>query len=365
MVSGDKLVEMNDTPYDTEDTLQALLENFPEILSGNQSGPGDTLRWQLVKREAAIPDGGGPAGRWSVDHLFVDQNAVPSFVEVKRSSDTRIRREVVGQMLEYAANAVKYWPKDSLRQTFESSCKGGDPAGLISSLIGSAEPADIIRFWEQAETNLRAGKVRMIFVADEIPDELRCIIEFLSGQLSTAELMAVEVRQYVNGSHQALVPTLIASPRRAPVVSTAAPRQWDRPSFLEALRAKKGDAAAVTALRIMDWAESRAELVTWWGKGAVVGSYFIGLKSYRPPLYPVAVWTSGDIQMQYQPIRKRVSPEAALAVAQIFSETSGIQAAPDIVNRYPCFPISRLDTPDRLNQFFEVLTQTFDRLSQK
>jgi hypothetical protein len=33
-----------------------------------------------------------------------DQNAVPTLVEVKRSSDTRIRREVVGQMLDYAAN---------------------------------------------------------------------------------------------------------------------------------------------------------------------------------------------------------------------------------------------------------------------
>jgi hypothetical protein len=31
---------------------------------------------------------------------------VPTLLEVKRSSDTRIRREVVGQMLDYAANGV-------------------------------------------------------------------------------------------------------------------------------------------------------------------------------------------------------------------------------------------------------------------
>jgi hypothetical protein len=57
----------------------------------------------------------------SVDHLFVDQDAVPTLVEVKRSSDTRIRREVVGQMLDYAANAVVYWPLERLRATFEAS----------------------------------------------------------------------------------------------------------------------------------------------------------------------------------------------------------------------------------------------------
>ena len=31
----------------------------------------------------------------------------PTLVEVKRSSDTRIRREVVGQMLDYAANGQR------------------------------------------------------------------------------------------------------------------------------------------------------------------------------------------------------------------------------------------------------------------
>jgi len=50
-------------------------------------------------------DGGGD--RWSADHLFLDQDAIPTFVEVKRSTDTRIRREVVGQMLDYAANAIR------------------------------------------------------------------------------------------------------------------------------------------------------------------------------------------------------------------------------------------------------------------
>jgi hypothetical protein len=38
----------------------------------------------------------------------LDQDAIPAIVEVKRSTDTRIRREVVGQMLDYAANSVVY-----------------------------------------------------------------------------------------------------------------------------------------------------------------------------------------------------------------------------------------------------------------
>jgi hypothetical protein len=84
-----------------------------------------------VGREAALPDADDATGRWSVDHLFLDQDAVPTLVEVKRSSDTRIRREVVGQMLDYAANRVVYWPLDQLREFFarHASATAATPFG--------------------------------------------------------------------------------------------------------------------------------------------------------------------------------------------------------------------------------------------
>lgn len=40
----------------------------------------------------------GAAACWSLDHLFLDQDGVPTLAEVKSASDTRLRREVVGQM---------------------------------------------------------------------------------------------------------------------------------------------------------------------------------------------------------------------------------------------------------------------------
>ena len=54
------------------------------------------------------------------------------------------RRKVVGQMLDYAANSVAYWPVESLRVAFEVSANGAgeDPNQLILSLI-KATPEDI------------------------------------------------------------------------------------------------------------------------------------------------------------------------------------------------------------------------------
>jgi len=91
------------------------VDKYPELIVGEQINPDDPPRWIVIQREAAIPSSEEQSGRWSIDHLFLDQRARPTFVEVKRSSDTRIRREVVGQMLDYAANALKYWPPDQIK----------------------------------------------------------------------------------------------------------------------------------------------------------------------------------------------------------------------------------------------------------
>lgn len=101
---------------------------------------------------------------------------MPTLVEVKRSSDTRLRREVVGQMLDYAANAVVYWPADNIRDQFEAQCTaaGQDADVAVGQFVDDA--VDPEQFWERVRTNLQAQRIRMVFVADEIPRELRRIV---------------------------------------------------------------------------------------------------------------------------------------------------------------------------------------------
>lgn len=67
---------------------------------------------------------------------------MPTLVEVKRSSDTRIRREVVGQMLDYAANGAVYWPLERLREFFARQCEreGRDADAVVVEVAG--EEAD-------------------------------------------------------------------------------------------------------------------------------------------------------------------------------------------------------------------------------
>ena len=202
------LVALEPAEFATEDDFQLLLAKFPSLLSWEQNDAGMPRRWLLLKREQAVPAEDGGGGRWSVDHLFVDQDGVPTLVEVKRQSDTRLRREVVGQMLDYAANAVVYWPIDQLRSEFETSCaqKSADPAEEIIRHLGA--DIDPETLWQQIKTNLQAGRIRMLFVADRIPAELRRIVEFLNQQMDPAEMLALELRQFAGEGLKTVVPIM-------------------------------------------------------------------------------------------------------------------------------------------------------------
>src|SRR3954452_14444149 len=110
-----------------EDHMQALVARYPELIT---DGDGDLL---LIKREQEIADSEDGGGRWSLDHLFVTREGVPVLVELKRAVDTRLRREVVGQMLDYAANATAYWQAGRIADSFRATVadSGVDPDAVL------------------------------------------------------------------------------------------------------------------------------------------------------------------------------------------------------------------------------------------
>jgi hypothetical protein len=300
--SDGRLVEMSNEGYNSEGLLQGLLAQYPNLLAGDQVDTVRPRRWLLISRETGVPSEEGGTDRWSVDHLFLDQDAVPTIVEVKRSSDTRVRREVVGQMLDYAANAVVYWPVEVIRARFEAECEGRgvEAEAVIEEYLGV--DVDQEELWQTAKTNLQAGKVRLIFVADEIPSELRRVVEFLNEQMDPAEVLAVEIKQYVGGDLRTLVPRLVgqtAEAQRKKASPALETRQWDESSFFQTLEERTSIKEATSARRILEWAKVR-ELTVGWGKGRLDGSFTPELE-YGGMLHKfVRVYTYGSIEILFE-----------------------------------------------------------------
>lgn len=277
---------LQQSPYDSEKVLQKALAQFPQVIAGATTSGVNEPQLLLISREMSVPGGDASGRSFSLDHLFIDSECVPVFVEVKRASDTRIRREVVGQMLDYAANGVKYWPITALQDalTKRATSENRDAALLIKDLYPDLELAE---FWRRVEDNLRTGNVRLLFVADSLPSELVSIIEFLNEHLSPVEVLGVELQQFKSGEHIAYVPVVRGQTNAAASAKTSGGGlAWSRETFLEAAESRVSDAEMELIARLFADVDGHQGGKLNWGKGAtpgVAGWYTLAGR-------PTAVW---------------------------------------------------------------------------
>ncbi|MEH2004168.1 hypothetical protein [Nostoc sp.] len=341
-----QLVEMKEEPYESEYGLQKLLADYPSLLAGEQIDSAAPRRWLLISREIEIPDSEDSAGRWALDHLFLDQDGIPTIVEVKRSTDTRIRREVVGQMLDYAANAVVYWSIEKIRAQFEAN---SNTEQLLMDLIGNEE-ADLEKFWQQVKTNLQLGKVRLVFVADKIPVELQRIVEFLNRQMSPAQVFAVEIKQYVGQGLKTLVPRVIGQ-IKSTFPLPLEKRQWDASSFLKEVETKYSPKAAQVGSLILEWATIQT-LQIQWGTGRSQASFVPKFNYKGKNRTFFRVWSNATVEIcAYEPPFNLEDKKAELLTR--FKSVIGTSIS---INPYCWYiPFSALNDEIVLRQFLEVL----------
>lgn len=299
VVRDDTLVPMRPTPFDNEDDFQNLLARFPDLLPGDQIDPENPRRWVLVRREQAVATGEGGTAPWSLDHLFLDQDGIPTLVEIKRGDDTRVRRKVVGQMLDYAANCAAYWSVDTLRSGFEKTCQDNNRASgdVLAELVGADQ---VELFWGRVEDNLKNERLRLLFVADAVPVELRRIVEFLNRRMPSVEVLAVELRHFTGEGLKTIVPLVVGQdPAAATKRNAAAPtRRWTEQDIFDKLAQTLTVEEVKAARRIYDWmrADGRALI---FGTGRDNGSVYPLLKVGGTVLNPAYLSTEGRLWLQF------------------------------------------------------------------
>jgi hypothetical protein len=302
------LREMQRSGFETEDIFQALLAKHPTLL---RKAAGTDGRLLLITREQGVPEEMGGYGRWSLDHLFVDTEGVPVFVEVKRAEDTRARREVVAQMLDYAANGVAYWQIGGLISAYETSASedGKNPDEELLSFIDATEGVDgaVEAFWKRVETNLQAGRVRLLFVADKISKELARIVEFLNEQMRSAEVLALELEHYNDGSEvRTIVPRLIGATERAETAKAASPDRKPvmtiEDGLVEMARLFGGDFKA-GAVKAINWFQARGFHVAQTSAGAA--ACVLVPKADGGTFWPFFIrWNTGRFEVSVSYLRK-------------------------------------------------------------
>lgn len=301
------LVEMRESGFESEDIFQELLEKYPQLLAGDQIDENNPRKWIFIAREMGVPAKENGGAQWSFDHLFIDQDAIPTFVEVKRSTDTRIRREVVGQMLDYAANGIKYWGIDQIKEKYELC---GKPALADIGI----EPENEDLFWSNVDANLRSGKLRLLFVADEIPETLKCIIEFLNNQMVNTEVLGVEIKQFISdGKQKTLVPRVIGKTAEAMSVKVSRDgKQWNEEMFMEEVLERHGAKVRDAYQDLLNQFRNMG-LRIYWGSGKTLGSFvpIYDGKDGKTKHQLLAAYTDGNIEIYFQHYKEPFNTEEA------------------------------------------------------
>ena len=344
-----------------EDELQSLVARYPELLAGDDEAAANR-RWLLIRREQGIAAGDGEADRFSLDHLFVDQDGVPTLVEVKRAADTRTRREVVAQMLDYAANAQSFLDPAALRASFEA--EHGESDDVTQEALGAETDPDTL--WTKFASNLRAGNLRLVFLADQIPTELRTLIEFLNEQFSSIEVYGIEVGTFESDGHRVIRTRTIGQTQTARAnKQTRASRTWDRGSWLADLEARTSPEVAAVARRILAFADERG-LVEIYGKGAVTTSVQLGLKDESAYCFPFLIYNGGGIEVGFQwmmgmPYKPFDQEDKRRELRDRLQQIPGLELPIDKIEKRPGFSMGLLLDEDAYRIFEDTFSWALEQ----
>jgi hypothetical protein len=369
---NNSLIELNESQFINEDEFQQLIAKHPKLISGSLINPDNPRKWILISREIGIPGEKDGTNVWSLDHLFIDQDGIPTLIEIKRNIDPRIRREVVAQMLDYAANSISYWTIDDIRNKFQKNCEinGQNLENEILDLIGreistevTEEDADLInkevfKFWETVESNLRIGNIRLIFVSDKIPKELKRIIEFLNEQMHPAEVLGIELKQFAKDNIRTLVPQVIGRTFNAQSKKqTYIPGyQWTEETFINELVGKKGKECEIIIKTILKSCISKGTRI-WYGTGKIQGSLIpvLDKKEYSNQLF--AIYTYGRIEIYFQYLKMKPpfnSEEKRLDLLNKLNSIEGLNLQINKIEGRPSFDIKALIRKENLTEFIKI-----------
>lgn len=207
--SGRKIVPR--AGFVKEVDLQTLCKDSPELL-----GPlGDDLTFVPIGWEV-------PLGVGRLDLLFLDSTGTLTLIETKLRANDESRREVIGQVLEYAVSASEL-TVDNLREfasVFYTSPQA--PTDLVGMSLEQAiavrlgwlaadedeRTANLNSVLEATARKLAAGQLRIVCGVDEHIESLERLVAYLSSH-SDLEVVLLQVNRFpVSDDLLVLIPTL-------------------------------------------------------------------------------------------------------------------------------------------------------------
>jgi hypothetical protein len=171
-----------------EQVLRDMIYDNPAIMPVHDLDPSFG-RLFAVARELNIP------GVGFVDVLLADERGRLVVVECKLWRNPQARREVVGQILDYARELSRYGYEDLQRQISIATKRTGNVLYALARDAGST--LEEAAFVDRVARDLTAGRFLLLIVGDGIAEGTRRIGEYLRDQPGLAfDFGLIEMAEY-------------------------------------------------------------------------------------------------------------------------------------------------------------------------
>lgn len=271
-----------------EVTLQELLTDYPELIPSEEISADDPPKFLVIKTEAGVTAG-------SIDILLIDHNGIPTVVETKLIDNREIRRSVLAQGVEYLAHIKTEWTAERFleegrvfwrtRQTdIEAEALKRLEVPFDDELIG------------KITSNTNQNKMRLIIASDNIPPELRRIIEFLNDA-SAFDIFGIEVRYFAAKEHnyRILAPYLVGfseTTKERKARGTA--DKWDYDRFFEVLQSQSTTHEVQLADELFNFGKEITGREVEWGVGKERSSFTARLVIGKEKFSLFSVYTTNQ-----------------------------------------------------------------------
>lgn len=170
-------------PFD-EATVQSLLAMNPDLLPTEEVDPSYS-RLHLLGMEVGTHAG-------PIDIVYATEAGHLALVETKLWKNPQARREVVGQIIDYAKD-LSYWSFQDLDAAVRKSVQpdGQQSQNIIESLRGAGADFEESHLIDAISRNLRAGRFLLLIVGDGIREGVEQMAEYLGGAPSLQFTLAL------------------------------------------------------------------------------------------------------------------------------------------------------------------------------
>jgi hypothetical protein len=286
--------------YVSEDHLQAMIDEFPELLPGVSPD-------SYVCREFSTDSG-------PIDNLIINaKDGSLTLVECKLAKNPEVRRKILGQIIDYAASLSRLDFEEFHQRWID---RGGIDLTAIETAKGPLSLA--------VTSNLETARFTLLLAVDEINEPLKQMVEYIQDKTDSSTRVAlIELARHITGDVEILIPQTYGYEALKPQTAARSDREpWSKDEYVAWLLANEPTSVALFE-SLMNILENRG--FVWGGTKSMTPSGAICVKTSKGYRYPLVFHTFSDatVEVRFTDYKKESFVETML---DLFSGT-------DVINR--------------------------------